>query len=86
MEMTIQTARRLDRKPDTVDLQVAGRIRDRRKALGISQKALAEKMALTFQAIGKYESGKGGRPVRLNAPKRRGKKHLSERMLIAAGR
>jgi Predicted transcriptional regulators len=39
------------------DLAVAERIRTHRKALGLSQTELAEKLGLTFQQIQKYEHG-----------------------------
>lgn len=43
--------------PDPVDVQVGGRVRMRRKFLGLSQTDLAEKLELTFQQVQKYESG-----------------------------
>jgi transcriptional regulator with XRE-family HTH domain len=40
-----------------VDLHVGGRIRMRRKFLGLSQEQLAESIKLTFQQVQKYERG-----------------------------
>lgn len=40
-----------------VDLHVGRRIREQRKALGISQGRLAEALGLTFQQVQKYERG-----------------------------
>lgn len=45
------------RTPDPVDVAVGRRMRNRRKALGISQEALGEALGITFQQIQKYESG-----------------------------
>ncbi|MGN6423626.1 MAG: helix-turn-helix domain-containing protein [Asticcacaulis sp.] len=41
----------------TVDIHVGGRIRLRRKYLGVSQQAIADPLDLTFQQVQKYESG-----------------------------
>ncbi len=46
-----------DRSPNPVDLHVGGRIRMRRRLLGVSQEKLAEALGLTFQQIQKYERG-----------------------------
>src|ERR1700761_9231535 len=43
--------------PDPIDIEVGGRIRARRVALGISQTALAKALGLTFQQVQKYEKG-----------------------------
>jgi transcriptional regulator with XRE-family HTH domain len=43
--------------PNTLDIALGLRIRQRRKALGISQTALADAVGLTFQQIQKYERG-----------------------------
>lgn len=43
--------------PNRLDVALGLRIRQRRKALGISQTALAESVGLTFQQIQKYERG-----------------------------
>ena len=43
--------------PTLVDAHVGGRIRTRRALLGMSQKDLGAKVALTFQQIQKYERG-----------------------------
>lgn len=45
------------RTPNAVDLHVGGRIRLRRKLLGVSQEQLADDLALTFQQVQKYERG-----------------------------
>ena len=45
------------RTPDPVDVAVGRRMRNRRKALGISQEALGEALGITFQQIQKYEKG-----------------------------
>ena len=46
-----------DRTPNPVDLYVGGRIRLRRRTLGVSQEKLAEDLGLTFQQVQKYERG-----------------------------
>jgi len=46
-----------DRHPLPVDLHVGGRIRARRKVLGVSQETLADALGLTFQQVQKYERG-----------------------------
>ena len=43
--------------PTLIDAHVGGRIRTRRALLGMSQKDLGAKVALTFQQIQKYERG-----------------------------
>jgi len=43
--------------PDPIDIEVGARIRARRKAVGISQTALADAVGFTFQQIQKYERG-----------------------------
>lgn len=43
--------------PHAVDVYVGTKMRSRRKALGISQTALADAIGLTFQQIQKYERG-----------------------------
>lgn len=45
------------RTPNPIDLHVGGRIRMRRKVLGVSQERLAEALGLTFQQVQKYERG-----------------------------
>ncbi len=45
------------RRPNPVDLHVGGRVRMRRKLLGISQEQLADALGLTFQQVQKYERG-----------------------------
>jgi transcriptional regulator with XRE-family HTH domain len=49
----IETAK----SPNPVDLHVGGRVRMRRKMLGVSQERLAEALGLTFQQVQKYERG-----------------------------
>ncbi|HEX4182984.1 MAG TPA: helix-turn-helix transcriptional regulator [Caulobacteraceae bacterium] len=44
-------------EPHHLDIALGLRIRQRRKALGLSQTALAEAVGLTFQQIQKYERG-----------------------------
>jgi transcriptional regulator with XRE-family HTH domain len=46
-----------DRTPNPIDLHVGGRIRMRRKLLGVSQERLADDLGLTFQQVQKYERG-----------------------------
>jgi transcriptional regulator with XRE-family HTH domain len=43
--------------PDPVDVHVGSRVRMRRKVLGMSQEALADRLGLTFQQVQKYERG-----------------------------
>ncbi|MFT4077511.1 MAG: helix-turn-helix transcriptional regulator [Asticcacaulis sp.] len=43
--------------PNPVDIHVGARVRSRRKAMGLSQEALAETLGLTFQQVQKYERG-----------------------------
>jgi transcriptional regulator with XRE-family HTH domain len=43
-------------EPDVASA-LAGRIRDRRRKLGLSQAQVAEAIGLTFQQVQKYESG-----------------------------
>ena len=44
--------------PDHIDILVGRNIRKRRKAVGLSQVALAAKIGVTYQQIQKYETGK----------------------------
>lgn len=44
-------------EPDPIDVEVGARVRLQRKALGLSQTALAESLGLTFQQVQKYERG-----------------------------
>ncbi len=46
-----------DKAPNPVDIHVGGRVRMRRKFLGLSQERLAEHLDLTFQQVQKYERG-----------------------------
>ena len=47
----------MQRSPNPVDLHVGGRVRMRRKMLGVSQERLADALGLTFQQVQKYERG-----------------------------
>ena len=47
----------IDNLPHDVDLYVGGRVKMRRKFLGMSQEALAMIIGLTFQQVQKYERG-----------------------------
>ncbi|BBF79902.1 helix-turn-helix domain-containing protein [Asticcacaulis excentricus] len=47
-----------ERAADEIDLIVGANIRIRRKALGMSQEALADAIGLTFQQVQKYERGR----------------------------
>lgn len=51
------TNRRVPGVPDPVDVHVGGRVRLRRKLLGLSQGKLADAIGLTFQQVQKYERG-----------------------------
>jgi|694.fasta_scaffold109819_2 transcriptional regulator with XRE-family HTH domain len=42
---------------EDVDIYVGGRLRSRRKRLGITQTALALRLGVTFQQVQKYEKG-----------------------------
>jgi transcriptional regulator with XRE-family HTH domain len=43
--------------PDLMDVAIGAAIRMRRRQLGISQEALAERCGVTFQQVQKYENG-----------------------------
>ncbi|WP_306112487.1 helix-turn-helix domain-containing protein [Roseovarius sp. MMSF_3448] len=45
------------KEPGIIDTHVGMRIRERRKAIGMSQLTLGKAMGLTFQQIQKYETG-----------------------------
>ena len=45
------------RKSTSVDVYIGGRIRARRKALGVSQEQLARSLGIAFQQVQKYEHG-----------------------------
>src|SRR5271155_107052 len=47
----------VEQSPNRLDVALGLRIRQRRKALGVSQTALADAIGLTFQQIQKYERG-----------------------------
>jgi transcriptional regulator with XRE-family HTH domain len=46
-----------DKIPEPMDIALGAAIRIRRRTLGISQDALAEKCGVTFQQVQKYENG-----------------------------
>ena len=46
-----------DRSANRIDVHVGERVRRRRRALGVSQEQLADKLGLTFQQVQKYERG-----------------------------
>lgn len=43
--------------PNPIDMHVGGRIRLRRRLIGVSQERLAHDLGLTFQQVQKYERG-----------------------------
>ena len=45
------------RKSTSVDVHIGGRIRARRKAVGVSQEQLARSLGIAFQQVQKYEHG-----------------------------
>ena len=45
------------KSPNPVDIHVGGRVRLRRRMLGLSQERLAGALGLTFQQVQKYERG-----------------------------
>lgn len=51
------SAQAVAKRPAATDIHVGGRIRLRRKVLGMSQEALGKKVGITFQQIQKYEKG-----------------------------
>ena len=44
--------------PDPLDIALGTNIRNRRRGLGLSQRALGEAVGLTFQQVQKYERGR----------------------------
>ena len=50
--------KRSPRTPTTVDAYIGARMRERRRALGITQERLGELLGVTFQQVQKYESGR----------------------------
>ena len=44
-------------KPNSIDIHVGNRVRQRRTLLGLSQEKLAGSLDLTFQQVQKYERG-----------------------------
>lgn len=51
--MTDETSR----SPNPIDVHVGRRVRQRRKAMGVTQERLADDLGLTFQQVQKYERG-----------------------------
>ena len=47
----------MTKSPDPVDIHVGGRVRARRKMLGMSQTVLGKELGVTFQQVQKYERG-----------------------------
>lgn len=45
------------RSPNPIDVHVGRRVRQRRKAMGVTQERLADDLGLTFQQVQKYERG-----------------------------
>jgi transcriptional regulator with XRE-family HTH domain len=45
------------KSPNAIDVYAGGRLRLRRKVLGLSQGSLAEALGITFQQVQKYEKG-----------------------------
>ncbi|MBI1404686.1 MAG: helix-turn-helix domain-containing protein [Caulobacter sp.] len=45
------------RSPNPIDIHVGRRVRQRRKAMGVTQERLAHDLGLTFQQVQKYERG-----------------------------
>ena len=54
MRRTLQTS---PKEPQAVDRHVAGRIRQKRIELGITQETLGKVLGVTFQQVQKYERG-----------------------------
>ncbi|MBU2137195.1 MAG: helix-turn-helix transcriptional regulator [Alphaproteobacteria bacterium] len=46
-----------NRSPNPIDIHVGRRVRQRRKAMGVTQERLANDLGLTFQQVQKYERG-----------------------------
>jgi transcriptional regulator with XRE-family HTH domain len=46
-----------EKKPDSIDIHVGGRVRMRRITINMSQVELGRKLGVTFQQIQKYERG-----------------------------
>ena len=47
----------VSRSPNPIDVHVGRRVRQRRKAMGVTQERLADDLGLTFQQVQKYERG-----------------------------
>ena len=43
--------------PDAIDVALGNRVRERRRAIGMSQSVLAKRLGVTFQQVQKYERG-----------------------------
>ncbi|OWV99182.1 helix-turn-helix transcriptional regulator [Rhizobium sp. R693] len=48
----------MPKTPDAVDVRVGGRIRLKRKLMGLSQTELADGIGVSFQQVQKYEQGR----------------------------
>lgn len=61
MVLTVAPERKKQRKtrgkPNSIDIHVGNRVRQRRTLLGLSQEKLAGSLDLTFQQVQKYERG-----------------------------
>jgi transcriptional regulator with XRE-family HTH domain len=53
----IDSANLSTKAPDPMDIALGAAVRIRRRSLGISQEALAEKCGVSFQQVQKYENG-----------------------------
>ena len=47
----------MTKHPNSIDVYVGGRVKFRRKQLGLSLRAVAEKLGLSFQQMQKHEKG-----------------------------
>ncbi len=47
----------MTKHPNLIDVYVGGRVKFRRKLLGLSLRAVAEQLGLSFQQVQKYEKG-----------------------------
>jgi transcriptional regulator with XRE-family HTH domain len=61
MALVVEHERKRQRKtrgkPNSIDMHVGNRVRQRRTLLGLSQERLASALDLTFQQVQKYERG-----------------------------
>ena len=54
---TMTPQKRAKSMPNSIDVHVGSRVRQRRTLLGLSQEKLGEALGLTFQQVQKYERG-----------------------------